>query len=145
MNSYNLYPKYLDGTYHSRDIFRRVIQTRDLRIPWAYKSAPKWKADPEEFLNLCNETCQNCHSPLDYGVGKNNHGKKDINKPSCDHIFPQAEAKKLGWTEEQIHHISNLWIICSRCNLLKNNSTIEDAFRHENIAKILREGINRKT
>jgi 5-methylcytosine-specific restriction endonuclease McrA len=142
MSSYKLYPKYTPGTYHSRDVFQRVVETRDLRIPWAYKSAVKWGVDAEQFLSLCGPTCKCCDSPLDYGVGKNNHGKRDINTPSTDHIVSQHEAKSLGWTDEQIHDITNLWIICNRCNLLKNNSTAADAFRYERIARVLREGIN---
>jgi hypothetical protein len=142
MNSHKLYPKYLPGTYHSRDVFQRVVETRDLRIPWAYKSAVKWGVDAEEFLKLCGPTCKCCDSPLDYGVGKNNHGKKDINTPSTDHIVSQHEGKLLEWTNEQINDISNFWIICMRCNLLKNNSTAVDAFRYRRIADVLEARLN---
>ena len=142
MNLYKLHPKYLAGTYHSRDVFRRVVETRDIRIPWAYKSATKWGVDAEEFLQLCGTTCKCCDSPLDYGVGKNNYGKKDINTPSTDHIVSQHEAKLLEWNDSQVNNLSNLWIICMRCNLLKNNSTKADAFRYRRIADVLENGIN---
>jgi 5-methylcytosine-specific restriction endonuclease McrA len=33
--------------------------------------------------------------------------------------------------------ISNLWIICNRCNLLKNNSTPEDIHRYRRILETL--------
>jgi 5-methylcytosine-specific restriction endonuclease McrA len=139
MKQYNLFTKYLPGTYHSRDVFRRVVETRDLRIPWAYKSAVKWGVDAEQFLALCGDMCKCCGSPLDYGIGKNNHGKLDINTPSTDHIISQNKGKSLGWTDEQIHNLSNFWIICERCNRFKNNASYEDIHRLEGILKVLKE------
>jgi hypothetical protein len=62
--------------------------------------------------------------------------------PSTDHIVSQDQGKRMGWTEEQIHALDNLWIICMRCNLLKNNSTPEDIHRYENIVRVLKEGVN---
>ena len=136
-----LYPKYEPETYHSRDIFQRVVESHDLRIVWAYKSAGKWNADPEALLAKCKPECSCCGSKLNYGLGKNNPGKVDVNMPSTDHIVSQDQGKRLGWTEDQIHHIDNLWIICMRCNLLKNNSTPEDIHRYENIVRVLKEGV----
>lgn len=126
-----LYPKYDPGTYHSRDLYRKVCESKDLRPVWAYKNAQKWGVDPDEFLKLCGETCACCSSPLDYGLGKNNVDKKDINTPSTDHIVPQS------LDESKIHDITNLWIICGRCNLLKNNSTAEDIHRYKMILEVL--------
>jgi hypothetical protein len=126
-----LYPKYDPGTYHSRDLYRKVCETNDLRPVWAYKNAQKWGVDPEEFLKLCGETCACCGSILDYGLGKNNIEKKDINTPSTDHIIPQS------LDESKVNEITNLWIICSRCNLLKNNSTAEDIHRYQMILEVL--------
>jgi 5-methylcytosine-specific restriction endonuclease McrA len=133
-----LYPKYDPGTYHSRDLFRVVCETKDLRPVWAYKNANKWGVENEPFLQLCGETCACCGSKLNYGLGKNNLTEKlDVHTPSTDHIVSQDQAKKLGWTEEQIHDISNLWVICNRCNLLKNNSTPEDIHRYKAIVEVL--------
>jgi 5-methylcytosine-specific restriction endonuclease McrA len=133
-----LYPKYNPGTYHSRDLFRIVCETRDLRPVWAYKNANKWGVDYEQFHTLCGKTCSCCGSPLDYGLGKNNLEEKlDVNTPSTDHIVSQAVARLTGWSEEQIHDISNLWIICMRCNLLKNNSTADDISRYKAIIEVL--------
>jgi len=133
----NLYPKYDPATYHTRELYRTVVETRDLRPVWAHKNSQKWKVDYEPFLFLCKETCSCCSSPLNYGLGKNNVDKSDIHTPSTDHIISQDEAKKLGWTEEQINHISNLWIVCVRCNTLKNNSTPEDIHRYKRIKEVL--------
>jgi hypothetical protein len=134
----SLYKKYDPGTYHSRDLYRIVCQSGDLRPVWAHKNANKWGVDPEVFLKLCGNNCSCCQSPLNYGLGKNNvEDKLDINTPSTDHIVAQDTAKKLGWTSEQINDISNLWIICMRCNLLKNNSTAEDIHRYKAIVEVL--------
>jgi 5-methylcytosine-specific restriction endonuclease McrA len=131
MSSHKLFPKYLPGTYHSRDVFNRVVDTRDLRIPWAYKSALKWGVDAEQFLALCGPTCKCCNSTLDYGVGKNNHGKKDINTPSTDHLIPQSGSGT--------NDLSNLWIICMRCNRMKSDATYDDIARLEGVLRILKE------
>lgn len=133
-----IYPKFDPGTYHSRELYRIVCETNDLRPVWAYKNANKWSVDPEAFIKLCGTKCSCCKSPLNYGLGKNNiKDKLDINTPSTDHIVAQDTAKKLGWADSQINDISNLWIICMRCNLLKNNSTAEDIHRYKAIVEVL--------
>lgn len=138
-----LYSKYEPGTYHSRELYRIVCETRDLRPVWAHRNAMKWSVDPDQFLKLCLPTCSCCGSPLDYGLGKNNISKLDINTPSTDHIVSRKEAKMLKWTTEQTNHISNLWIICNRCNRLKNDSTAEDIHRYKKIIE-LHEKIDKK-
>ena len=124
-----LYPKYEPGTYYSRELFRTVCETNDLRPVWAWKNAQKWGVDYESFLAKCGETCACCGSPLNYGLGKNNVDKSDIHTPSTDHIVPRS----LDGTND----IDNLWIICNRCNLLKNNSTPEDIHRYRKILETL--------
>ena len=133
-----LYPKYDPGTYHSRELYREVCRTNDLRPVWAYKNANKWGVDPVPFTVLCKETCSCCGSPLDYGLGKNNvEDKLDVNTPSTDHIVARKVARMLGWTEEQINDISNLWVVCMRCNRLKNDSTADDIHRYKAIIEVL--------
>ena len=124
-----LYPKYDPGTYYSRELFRTVCETNDLRPVWAWKNAQKWGVDYEPFLAKCGETCACCGSPLNYGLGKNNVDKSDIHTPSTDHIVPRSL--------EGSNDIDNLWIICNRCNLLKNNSTPEDIHRYRKILETL--------
>lgn len=124
-----LYPKYDPGTYLTRDLFRIVCETKDLRPVWAHKNAQKWGVDPQEFLKLCEPTCSCCGSPLDYGLGQNNTDKLDIHTPSTDHKKPRS----LGGTND----LDNLWVICNRCNLLKNNSTPEDIHRYRRILETL--------
>lgn len=124
-----LYPKYDPATYHSRDLYRIVCETKDLRPVWAHKNAQKWGVDPQEFLNLCEPVCSCCGSELDYGLGKNNTNKLDKHTPSTDHIVPRS----MGGTND----INNLWIICNRCNTLKNNSTPEDIHRYKKIVETL--------
>jgi 5-methylcytosine-specific restriction endonuclease McrA len=124
-----LYPKYDPGTYYSRELFRTVCETNDLRPVWAWKNAQKWGVDYEPFLAKCGETCACCGSPLNFGLGKNNVDKSDIHTPSTDHIIPRSL--------EGSNDIDNLWIICNRCNLLKNNSTPEDIHRYRKILETL--------
>ena len=131
-----LYRKYDPGTCYSRELYRIVCETRDLRPLWAHRNAMKWEVDLEEFRKLCETACSCCGSALDYGLGKNNISKLDINTPSTDHIISRKEAKLLGWTDEQTNHISNLWIICNRCNRLKNDSTAEDIHRYTKIIEL---------
>ena len=133
-----IYGKFEPGTYHTRDLFRVVCETNDLRPVWAYKNAQKWGVDYETYLDKCKIECSCCQSPLNYGIGKNNlEDKLDINTPSTDHIIPQTVARSMGWTEEQINDISYLWIVCNRCNTLKNNSTAEDIHRYKAIIEHL--------
>jgi 5-methylcytosine-specific restriction endonuclease McrA len=124
-----LYPKYDPGTYYSRELFRAVCETNDLRPVWAWKNAQTWGVDYESFLAKCGETCACCGSPLNFGLGKNNVDKSDIHTPSTDHIIPRSL--------EGSNDIDNLWIICNRCNLLKNNSTPEDIHRYRKILETL--------
>lgn len=130
-----LYPKYDPGTYLTRDLFRVVCETQDLRPVWAWKNSQKWSVDYEQFLAKCEPTCSCCGSDLDYGLGKNNTDKADIHTPSTDHIIPRS----MGGNND----ISNLWIICNRCNLLKNNSTPDDRHRYRRILETL-EKIDKK-
>ena len=133
-----LYKKYDPSTYHSRDLYRIVCRSGDLRPVWAYKNANKWGADNEPFLQLCGTNCSCCGSELNYGLGRNNiEDKLDVNTPSTDHIIARTVARMMGWTEIQINDISNLWIICMRCNRLKNDSTAEDIHRYKAIVEVL--------
>lgn len=124
-----LYPKYDPGTYYSRELFRAVCETNDLRPVWAWKNAQKWGVEYEPFIAKCGETCACCGSPLNYGLGKNNVDKLDIHTPSTDHIIPRSLKGS--------NDIDNLWIICNRCNLLKNNSTPQDIHRYRKILETL--------
>lgn len=132
-----LYPKYDPGTYYTRELYRAVCETKDLRPVWAWKNSQKWGVEYEPFLAKCGMTCACCDSSLDYGLGKNNQEKSDTHTPSTDHRIPKKVAKLMGWAEEQINHISNLWIICNRCNRLKNDSTAEDIHRYKKIVEVL--------
>lgn len=136
-NLKKLYPKYDPGTYITRDLFRVVCETKDLRPVWAHPNSQKWGVAYNDFLAKCELECSCCGSSLDYGLGKNNTSKLDVNTPSTDHIVSQKVARQRGWTDEQINHISNLWIICFRCNRLKNDSTADDIHRYKRIVETL--------
>lgn len=126
-----LYPKYDPKTYYSRELFRRVCETNDLRIVWAKFVSSKKGLPYEEFFKICPHKCNICESVLDYGLGKNNHGKLDENTPSCDRIIPPP------WGD---YTMDNVEIICERCNRMKNDATKKDVIRYERIAERLRHG-----
>jgi 5-methylcytosine-specific restriction endonuclease McrA len=108
-----------------------VCETGDLRFVWAHKNAQKWNVPYTEFLKLCVEDCACCGSHLDYGLGENNQNKGDDHTPSTDHMIPRSVNEAL--TED----IKNLWIICLRCNKLKNDSTPQDIHRMKRIIETL--------
>lgn len=123
-----MYPKFDPGTYHTFELYTQVMETEDLSLVWAYKNARTWGVAYEPFHQLCKPTCSCCNSKLDYGLGKNNKDKADVNTPSTDHIVPRSA----GGTND----ISNLWIICVRCNTLKNNSTPDDIHRYQRLLEV---------
>lgn len=125
----NLYPKYNAETYLNTKLFADVCRTNDLRPVWAKVHSANWKVEYDAFLALCKNSCPCCGSKLNYGIGKNNTGKKDYETPSTDHIIPRSE----GGTDS----IDNFWVICERCNRFKNNATREDTQRMKNIASVL--------
>lgn len=127
----NLYPKYDPATYVTRELFRKVVETKDLRYVWAHKNAQKWGVDYEKFRSLCGTHCACCGSELDYGLGKNNIDKLDINTPSTDHKIPRS------LDETKTNDIENLWIICNRCNTLKSSATQDDIHRYKKIVEAL--------
>jgi len=124
-----LYPKYDPDTYISRDLYRKVCETGDLRVVWAYSNAQKWKVDYEEFLALCGSTCLICSGELNYGLGKNNNDKSSESTPSTHHIVPQSKGGK--------NSIENFAIICMRCNEILTNSTHKEIHRYVAIADFL--------
>ena len=81
---------------------------------------------------MCGTCCANCGHKLDYGLGKNITEDKSLEAtPSTDHIVPQSK----GGPDA----IDNFWIICMRCNTLKNDATPEDIKRYEGIVRVLTE------
>ena len=132
-----LYPKYDPGTYHTRALYRQVCESKELRVVWAYVNARKWGVDYDEFLALCGTCCANCGHKLDYGLGKNIEEDRSLEAtPSTDHIVPQSK----GGPDA----IDNFWIICMRCNTLKNDATPEDIKRYEGIVRVLTENAKQK-
>lgn len=127
-----LYPKYDPSTYITRELYAKVAETNDLRHVWAHVNAQKWRVDYNKFLMLCHDNCDCCGSKLHYGIGRNNPAKSDTATPSTDHIIPRSQ----GGNE---YDISNMWVICKRCNTFKNNANGEDDIRRlENLVAFLK-------
>ena len=38
----------------------------------------------------------------------------------CDHIVRRADAKAMGWTDEQIDDVSNIQTLCVTCDRIKS-------------------------
>ncbi len=70
----------------------------------------------EELLREGNLICLLCDTPLK--IGRKEHGHVVDNSPSVDKIVPQN-----GYTR------GNMWIICYRCNRIKDNATPEELIR----------------
>lgn len=126
-----LYEKYDPATYSTRDLFRKVCETGDLRYVWAHENAVYWKVDESDFLALCETHCPICESQLNYGLGKNNPGnnKPKQETPSTHHIIPQSYNGP--------NTIENFKIICMACNSLLSNFTHKDASRFKACADFL--------
>lgn len=45
----------------------------------------------------------------------------DRMSPTVDHIVPQSEARALGWSEDQMHDVSNLRLAHAKCNGDRSN------------------------
>jgi 5-methylcytosine-specific restriction endonuclease McrA len=121
-----LSPKYHQGTYVTRELYAKVAQTGDVRYVWAHLNAQKWRVDPKKFIWVCLDNCSICKSKLNYGLGRNNPAKTDTETPSTDHIIPISQ----GGGE---YDISNMWVICMRCNTFKNNAQGKEDSRRLNM------------
>jgi len=127
-----LSPKYDPSTYITRELYAKVAETNDLRHVWAYVNAQKWRVEYDKFLMLCHDTCDCCGSKLHYGIGRNNPAKTDTSTPSTDHIIPISQ-------RGDAYDISNMWVICKRCNTFKNNAKGEEDIRRlENLVAFLK-------
>ena len=67
-----------------------------------------------------NNICVGCGDKLDL---------IDFSKNTIDHILPQSVLRKDGFTENQIHSIKNLQVLCIKCNSKKNNKIMENKYQ----------------
>lgn len=61
--------------------------------------------------------CPECGTPLDYNVSR------QPNSAEPDHIIPAAQARELGWTDQQLNNPTNGRAICRRCNQSRGANT----------------------
>lgn len=131
-----LFPFWDATTYCTRELFEEVTITEDLRKVWSYASlgrgGRKSTLVVDDIRAVCTDHCPICKNELDYGLGKNNHNKEDYHTPSLDQRVPREAGGA--------YIVGNIWVICERCNRLKNSAHgEEDARRLETIAKVLRD------
>ena len=124
-----LYPKYNPETYLSRDLYAQVCATGDLRPVWAKSNSLNWGVEYEPFLVKCLTHCPCCGSKLNYGLGKNNHGKKDFETPSTDHLVPQS----IGGTND----LSNGQVLCLICHKFTHSVKAKSANSEKAKAKAM--------
>lgn len=136
MHKHELYPYWDATTYCTRELYEEVTLTEDLRKVWSYASlgrgGRKETLTIDDIKAVCTDNCPICGNELDYGLGKNNHIKGDSHTPSLDKLVPGEAGGK--------YIVGNIWVICERCNRLKNSAHgEEDARRLETIAQVLRD------
>jgi hypothetical protein len=62
-------------------------------------------------------TCQICKR----NVRSRTYSSGDRHSPTIDHVVPKSEARALGWSEREIHALSNLRLAHMICNAVRNN------------------------
>ena len=78
----------------------------------------------EILVNLIERDGAVCQYPgcdLPFTTDRNSRHSVTI-----DHIFPQAKARSLGWTFEQVWHIDNLQLMGRACNSKKSDRVYND-------------------
>lgn len=133
---YNLYPYWDTNTYCTRELFEEIVESGDLRKVWSYASLQRAERKNNltllDIYQVCLTHCPVCNNWLDYGLGKNNHSKNDYNTPSLDKLIPGESGGE--YIKE------NIWVICERCNRLKNSAHgAEDAARLTVLASIIKD------
>lgn len=122
-NTLNHYWKCKDCTAKNATLWNKKNSLRRLSIDAATRARTKgvpFDIDWKWVLDNITASCPCCHEPFRLGE-PTGRGKKAKDRPSLDRIVPE-----LGYTKD------NTRIICTWCNIIKNDGTALD---HEMIAR----------
>ena len=126
-----LHPAFDRATYLRMEYYIEFQETLDLKMIWCYQAASRWKVDPKELYKRASVRCPIFNTLLDYGLGFNTVLREaagrgnDWFRPTVDHIKSKSKYPELQ------HDVTNMIVISSRANTLKNDLESEaelDAF-----------------
>jgi hypothetical protein len=125
-----------ESTYINDKIYKEFAKRKDLKWVKIQDLKLKYRWTDEEAQLMYDKTPDGWTDGVgvyrfyDFGKGENKVVKEDgvdklFHEPQHDHIVSRDEAKRLGWTEKQINHPSNLQYISAIQNFMKRNFTKE--------------------
>jgi hypothetical protein len=125
-----------EQTYINDNIYSEFAKRKDLKWVKIQDLRLKYKWSAEETQMMYDKTDNgwtdgnDVYRLFDFGKGENKVVKEDgidklFHEPQHDHIVSRDEAKRLGWTEKQINHPSNIQYISAIQNFMKRNFTKE--------------------
>ena len=125
-----------ESTYINDKIYKEFAKRKDLKWVKIQDLKLKYRWTDEEAQMMYDKTPDGWTDGVgvyrfyDFGKGENKVVKEDgvdklFHEPQHDHIVSRDEAKRLGWTEKQINHPSNLQYISAIQNFMKRNFTKE--------------------
>jgi len=125
-----------EATYINDRIYAEFAKRKDLKWVKAQDLKLKYRWTDDEAQLLYEKTPDGwtdgvgVYRLYDFGKGENKTVKEDgvdklFHEAQHDHIVSKDEAKRLGWTEEQINHPTNIQYITASQNFMKRNFTKE--------------------
>lgn len=132
----NPYRGLCESTYINDKIYKEFAKRKDLKWVKIQDLKLKYRWTDEEAQIMYDKTPDGWTDGVgvyrfyDFGKGENKVVKEDgvdklFHEPQHDHIVSRDEAKRLGWTEKQINHPTNLQYISAIQNFMKRNFTKE--------------------
>lgn len=123
-----------ESTYINDKIYSEFAKRKDLKWVKVQDLKLKYRWSEEETELMYKKTSDGWTDALgvyrlyDFGKGENKVVKEEgidklFHEPQHDHIVSRDEAKKLGWTDEEINHPNNLQYISAIQNFMKRNFT----------------------
>lgn len=125
-----------DATYINESVWREFTKHRDLKRIKVLDLKYKYRWSDAETKEMYDKTpdgwtdATGVYRLYDFGKGENKIVKDDgvdklFHEPQHDHIVSKDEAKRLGWSDKQINHPSNIQFASAIQNFMKRNFTKE--------------------
>ena len=125
-----------EATYTNDKIYSEFAKRKDLKWVKIQDLRLKYRWTDDETALMYNKTPDGWTDAFgvfrlyDFGKGENKIVKEEgddklFHEPQHDHIVSRDEAKKLGWSEKEINHPTNLQYISAVQNFMKRNFTLE--------------------